>query len=203
MSNKLAKAISLIFHPVFLSFYVTLILIFSHRFSFPFESISQKLMVSGAILFLSTILPCLFMVTLKRSKVIESYEMNTTKERWMPYLLNCLIYTLIVLVLHHNFQNSFLEQFFLGMLILQIIIFIINFFWKISIHATGIGAVTGFFAQLCINMPIFWMIVVALLILSGLIIYARLKLKAHSNMQIATGWLLGFLVMYCLGFFIV
>lgn len=198
MSEKSAKAISFIFHPVFLVFYVTLVLIFSSYFSVTFETVQQKILISGMVLLPATILPCLFILILKRFKIIQSFEMNSNQERCVPYVFNILIYTLIFFILQHNFENLFLKLFFIGLLILQIIIFIINFFWKISVHSAGIGAITGFFMAVCINFSNLWIIVSVLLMLSSVIIFARLRLKAHTIMQAISGWVLGFLINYLL-----
>ncbi|MDD4848475.1 MAG: hypothetical protein PHR53_06915 [Bacteroidales bacterium] len=200
MNPKIAQIVSFIFHPVFLLFYVTLILIWTPLLLLgSVTSISQKIEVTFFILFSATLLPCLMMLVLKHFRKIQSFQMETKQERWIPYIFNVLIYSIICFFLHKIFQSSVLETFFFGMLLLQIGILIINYFWKISIHAIGIGAVTGLFVALSLIFNhTFWWFSVICMTLSLMIIFARLRLKAHSKSQVILGFLLGFMLMFIL-----
>lgn len=203
MNTKTALYISFIFHPVFLLSYVTLILVFSPSFVDVSQTILQKISTFCFILLFATIFPCLLMVVLKHFKKIETFEMQTSRERLIPYIFNCLIYIVVFLFLYHHSYNLWLTVFFGGMLVLQLLILIINFFWKISIHATGLGAITGLFLNIALTYnSSLWFYSLFCIVLSFLVIFARLKLKAHTNMQTLIGWLLGFLIMFNSVFFI-
>lgn len=75
----------------------------------------------------------------------------------------------------------------------------INFFWKISAHATGISGLLG--ATLYIgfkcgvfNPPLY----VVLIICCGLVCAARLQLDAHTPAQLIAGTALGLFTMLAL-----
>jgi len=71
--------------------------------------------------------------------------------------------------------------------------FIINIFWKISIHAAAIGGFTGglFFVSFLLHTNPVAFFIVALLV-GGLVMTARLQLKVHTRAQVFCGYLLGF-----------
>jgi membrane-associated phospholipid phosphatase len=84
----------------------------------------------------------------------------------------------------------------LGASVIVIIAFIINFWWKISIHMTAIGGMLGAFMAVTYLFFVNTLIIQILILLcSGIIGASRLQLKAHQPPQIYGGFLLGFLVM--------
>ena len=64
-------------------------------------------------------------------------------------------------------------------------------FWKISLHLIGIGGVLGVFLALQIIKGGLLNLIVALILVSGILAFARLKEKAHSPAQVYAGFLLG------------
>jgi membrane-associated phospholipid phosphatase len=71
----------------------------------------------------------------------------------------------------------------------------INFWWKISIHSVGAGAITAtvFVLSLKMHTPLLWYLI-AVVLASGLILTSRLRLNSHNPSQVWVGFLLGFLV---------
>lgn len=71
---------------------------------------------------------------------------------------------------------------------------LVNLFYKISLHTLGWGAMASSFAGLMtetgFNMII---IIIGVIAIAGVVGYARLKEKAHSAVQVYSGFLLGFL----------
>jgi 4-hydroxybenzoate polyprenyltransferase len=71
----------------------------------------------------------------------------------------------------------------------------INFWWKISIHSVGAGALaaTVFVLSLKMHTPLLWYMIPVILA-AGLILTSRLKLNSHNPNQVWVGFLTGFLV---------
>ena len=65
------------------------------------------------------------------------------------------------------------------------IVWLVNFFWKISIHATGVGGAVGI---LFLSAAPGWPLALGLPILVG---WARLARRAHNTSQVISGTLLG------------
>jgi membrane-associated phospholipid phosphatase len=77
------------------------------------------------------------------------------------------------------------------------IVTIINHWWKISAHLTGIGGLLGGVCSFAMNyarLPLG--MIIALLVVSLLLMYARIYLNAHSPMQVVCGFILGILAIF-------
>ena len=127
-----------------------------------------KVDVCLAVIFGTTfILPALSLLVLKKIKVIETFTMALAL---------------------YNF-------YLICNLILCIIVFWINFWWKISMHGTGWGAFTSMLLIMTtISAKLFLPYLLIGIILSGLVGSARLYLKSHSNSQIYAGFAVGFII---------
>ena len=190
--NKLAQFISIIFHPILLPTWMFLIFIVSGICKVSFINIEICL----AVIFGTTfILPISFLLVLKKIKVIESLTMEKREERFIPIFA-----VVIFLFATSRFFNGIpalaLYNFYLICnLILCVIVFWINFWWKISMHEIGWGAFTAtLFILSTISAKIFLPYLIASFILSGIVGSARLYLKSHSNSQIYAGFVVGFII---------
>ena len=73
---------------------------------------------------------------------------------------------------------------------------------KASIHMIGISSLTSFVVGLSLHNQINFMYYIAFLILmNGIVASSRLEMKAHSNIELAIGFLLGLLPQLALYFF--
>ena len=140
---------------------------------------------------------------MKRLKVIDDIHLHSRRDRIYPFLITGVFY-LTTWYLFHNLEllNSMSIVFILATILVSIAL-LISLFWKISIHSMSMGAMSAailyFAAAHFINSV--WLVYVVF-ILSGLVGYARLKLKAHSSAQVYVGFLLGVAVLsiFTLGF---
>jgi membrane-associated phospholipid phosphatase len=73
---------------------------------------------------------------------------------------------------------------------------VINFWWKISLHAVGSGALIGLVLILSLKMltPLEWYLISAI-IAGGLVLSSRLKLNLHSPVEVWVGLFAGFFVL--------
>jgi membrane-associated phospholipid phosphatase len=72
----------------------------------------------------------------------------------------------------------------------------INTKWKISIHMLGMGSIVGLLVGLTMRYQSALLpIILSIIIVSGLVGYARLRLDAHTPGQVYAGFALGVLVM--------
>jgi hypothetical protein len=104
-------------------------------------------------------------------------------------------------ITYYNIIEGFVSFLFGGIIVL-FIAFIINNFYKISLHALAIGSMTGGFLALTrtlnpiININSLIIINCALLFSMGLVASSRLYLKAHTSKQIYLGLIIGFVIEY-------
>lgn len=88
--------------------------------------------------------------------------------------------------------------------IASLVLTTINFKYKISIHAAGVGLLLGFLfsyytEQAIVNL---WSLFFAC-VLGGIVISARIKLKKHTNEELIAGFLTGFIISFVTDFVIV
>jgi len=197
LEHKIAKLISVIFHPLFIPLYGFILLFLNGSFIAYILPLELKLALLGSLLFLTILIPVFFVVMLKRNEWVDDLELTVRKQRTVPYMITIVFY----LVAYYNFSHSGLpvllgilmlaSAFALGILVLS------NFFLKISAHTFGMGALV---ATLFFLHQVFEVNIAALFLLliffSGLVSYARLRLNAHSPTQVYLGFLFGVLAQY-------
>lgn len=192
---KFAKLISYLFHPLLMPTYGFMLLFFTSNYISTFTVIRLQVVIIGITFLFTFILPSINAYILLKMGKIKSLEMESTSERFMPYL-GAAIYFFALFYLFQNasFPNVF-QILILGAAISIVMTLVINLKWKISAHMIGIGgiagAVLGIIYRLHIDLHIILMLVI---FVSGWVAYARLKLNAHTPTQVYTGFILGFLV---------
>ncbi len=194
--NKLAQFISIIFHPILLPTWMFLIFIASGICKISFIRADICLAIVFGTSFL---LPTLFLLVLKKFKVIESLTMKKREERFIP-----LFVMVIFLYATSRFFNGInalasYNFYLISNLLLCVVVFWINLWWKISMHEVGWGAFSAtLLIMTTISAEIFLPYFIASLLLSGLVGSARLHLKSHDSSQIYIGFAVGFLVVLSL-----
>jgi membrane-associated phospholipid phosphatase len=200
MREKLpARILSVIFHPLLLPTYMMVLLLSTKAYFALIIPIKAKLLIL-AVVFVSTfLLPGFIFFFMLRKKIIRSFSMESKEERIYPLLVTGVFFYLTYHLLRQVQVSQVYYLFLLGATMLVIGCMLISFYWKISLHLTGIGGVCGTLAGLAINFGLpYVMPLVASIVIAGLTGYARLRLDAHRPAQIYTGFILGAVVMFLL-----
>ncbi len=204
IATKFAWVISFIFHPLLSPSYLLLILFNTntHFLLLPFDI--------KRIIFLLVFL-CTFLIPLSMApffihlKLISNIRMIEHKERVIPLILGALSYFFAVFLLSkfHTITFEFIKSFMLSSGILVLLCAFISIKWKISAHLIGLGGLMAALYFYGINYISDFSSVLAITSLaSGLTAFARLKLQAHTQAQVYTGFLLGFVGMLLLLVFV-
>lgn len=190
MINQLLKSISFIFHPLLMPLLGVIFYFHKTPRFIPDPVMLAKLF---SITILTVILPMLLYYLLKTLRKVDSVYLETTNERKLPLLLNCLITVLVLLRVLPQNEIPELYFFFIGILISTITCFalaVVKF--KASIHMI---AATGFFmfaVALAIHFKININGTIALMcIILGAIATSRLHLKAHTPAELIIGFFIG------------
>ncbi len=189
------KFISYLFHPVFLPFYGVALYfnIFPHQ-----ENLYQIQLILLYVFLGTVLLPILFLSVLKYFKLIQNFQIPSVNERRLP-----LLFFLLIAFLVSKFLSTYrilpdLTIMFIGITFIALISYVlISVRFKISLHAMSIGGVIGVMLALSnlYNMNLILLISI-LFLLAGLILTARLKLHAHSNLEVYLGFLSGVFIQY-------
>ncbi len=187
----LAKAISLIFHPVFMPLYALLILFTAPTFleylPFPVKRILFFIVAVNNVL-----IPLMLLPFFKYRNVISSYKIEERNERIIPLLTSSILYSTTSFIVF-RFQVPFLiKSFFLAISVMAVAVTFINFWWKISVHAVGAGALAAVVLVLSYKMftPLTWYLAFVLLA-GGLVLSSRLRLNSHNPAQVWLGYFTG------------
>jgi len=142
-----------------------------------------------------------------RTKIISSITFPKRKER-SPIIFIVFVYYVMAYFMYRSWNITYYNiiegfvSFLFGGIIVLFIAFIINNFYKISLHALAIGSMTGGFLALTrtlspiLNSNSLVIINCILLFSMGLVASSRLYLKAHNSKQIYLGLIVGFVIEY-------
>lgn len=146
-----------------------------------------------AVTFLATfLLPLLNALFLLRFKIISSLEMETREERRIPYLAASIFYSAQSYFLMNTEVPVLIKALMFGATLLVVSVLLINLFWKISAHMTGIGGLCGMMISISYRLQLnVHVILIALFLIAGIIAWSRLKLGAHHPVQVYAGFLFG------------
>ncbi|WKD85712.1 hypothetical protein KCTC32516_01057 [Polaribacter huanghezhanensis] len=152
----------------------------------------QYLLIS--IVFFSTyIVPLISLVILKTLGVINSFQLESIKERKTPLFIMLLIFYILGKMLINIPDFKELGILFYGTNVsLALVYLLFTFQIKSSLHILSLSSTLGFFllygSLYSINiLPI----AIILIILTGVLASSRLYLKAHNQKEIYLGFFIG------------
>lgn len=188
--TKFVKLISYIFHPILTPIIGTLLyFIILPRHT----SKTLEITILLYVFFGTYFLPLIFLSVLKKFKVIRSFLLSNPKERRLPLLFIIFTTSLLGTIFYRNGILSDLVIFFYGSTVSLAIAYVLlykNF--KTSLHLVGIGGLIGFILFCSYEYNINNLLLIScLFVLTGVIAFARLRLKAHNQKEIYLGFLIG------------
>lgn len=197
--DALAKTILAVFHPLLIPLY-GLLIIFSAPTLIGYLPYAVKKILIIIILINNVLLPFSFIPYFKFRNLISSWTIDNRRERIIPLITTSFFYSVTVFITFRYNIPVFIKSFILAVAFLAIAVTVINFWWKISIHAAGSGALIALVVILSIKMQAFlpWFLV-AVILSAGLVMTARLWLNTHSSKEVWSGFFLGFI---CSGLFL-
>lgn len=193
--NRLAIVTAVLFHPLLLPIYCTLLTLFGHT---PYSGMPHPINVS--ILTSVGLYACanpliiigLFLVAGK----VSDLQMPTRRERILPLALSALAICLSLLILGPVNTPRPLVGMLAGEAVILFASAICSFFWKISLHTAGAGALLAFVSVTGMAYQQDFALSAALAFLVAFITaWTRLYQKAHTPRQLLAGYFLGIFVM--------
>ena len=199
----LAMAVSYIFHPVFMP---PIMLYLLYLLKSPGFAGNDHMVLGWAIkiTYLNVFYPLLTIFLLKALGFIKSIHMRDAKERIIPLIATMVFYFWT----YHVFANFgqlttqhisdaplLLRSMLLGVFWGVILLFMVNIFFKVSLHTAGTGGMVGLMIVLLINSPVNMSIPICVsIIVAGIIGTARLILGEHRPSELWLGYAIGIAV---------
>jgi membrane-associated phospholipid phosphatase len=187
-----ANIISVLFHPLLMVTYgMLLALSFTYLGIYPF---ALKMYLLGGVFLCSALIPGVLVLLMIKSGIAGDVELTDKRERLVPYLLFIASNAACLFYLFKMQLPYWMLLMFIGICVALLAALCINFFWKISIHALGIGGLFGAIMGVArVQMMNPYRLLIVFLIAAGLVCTARIILGKHTPMQVGAGFLLGFI----------
>ena len=215
-----AQILSVICHPLLMLTYMLGLLLIVNPYLFGINNASEGKLLMLRVFITSFILPAFAIFLMYRLKLISSLTMSDKQQRIGPFIATGVFYLWVFISVFKdsNMPTAFLIA-ALGTTIGLFACFLINLFFKISLHATGAG---GFVGMVLITMWLYsygafaiWLpflgvcfvsinaVLLVSIVLAGAVGTARLVLGAHTSKELYAGFLLGLVSQYiALQFFV-
>ncbi len=202
MEKRIAQIISVIFHPIFITFY-GLIILFHSGLYISMLSPELKKWIYLIVGINTVVIPLSLTPVYLNRKIIESIKMDSSQERVIPLVVSTFLFYLSYFLLTKLKAPDILRIYILTGAISLFVAVIISWKWKISLHMLGLGALTGVLLVLALRFGLnLSLYLIVLVLIAGFTGFARLKLNAHNPGQIYAGYSLGFVLTGSILFFL-
>ncbi len=189
-----AQILSILLYPMLIPTYaVGLACLAVHHYTLPLPPAYVAVALIGTF-FLTCCIPLSVILLLIKQKAITDIYLRNPQERHTPYLYSFFACCFWCYFLHDPLHlPHIIIALAIASTLVLLVVMIITRWWKISAHLAFIGsllaAVIAYSWYISIN-PL-W-IITTLLILTLLLMYARIYLKQHTTAQVLAGFTLGF-----------
>ncbi|GAB3992028.1 hypothetical protein GCM10028807_24180 [Spirosoma daeguense] len=151
------------------------------------------------LIFIGTFaVPSLLIYYLFRSGYVQSLQLTTLADRRLPYFLTAFVYLFLAYLFRFKMEGVSTLAPEIGILIASIAVSIllvglISLSWQISAHGVGISGVVGVIGGFLLRYSLtdLFSTLLLLVIVTGFVASARLRLNAHTVTQVGAGLFLG------------
>lgn len=197
-----ANFFSYIFHPVFVPLYVVGFLLYLHPTAFTGFDAAAKRQTFVIIAVNLVFFPLLSVLLLRALKFIDSIYLRTQKDRIIPYIASGIFFFWAYTVFKQQpAYPLILTSFVLGIFLASSACLMANIYFKISMHAAGMGSWLGVFILLLLknDMLMTWPLA-AVILITGLVFSSRMLLSSHTRKDMYAGLLVGLLSQFIAAF---
>lgn len=213
-----AHFFSIVFHPLLIVTYMSLVLLWTNPFSFGYRHVAEANVLLIIIVMTTITLPAIAVLMMKMLGWVSTFSLEDQHERIGPYIVAGIMY--LSLYLHLSRAETFpvsLRIAVLGTIMGLWCCFFINNFTKVSVHAAGMG---GLVAMIALTKLIFGYdqaqiglvgganmvvpidtLLYGSIAMAGAVCTSRLILKAHVLKEVYLGFVVG-LVSIAVAYFI-
>ena len=188
-----AHFFSYVFHPLFIPLYVTWFLTFVHPYLFAGFSVQQKTWLLIRIAYTMVFFPLITVLLLKALGFIKSMLLTTQKDRIIPYIA-CGIFFFWAYLVFRNQPNipTLLTAFTFAVFISSSVALMANIYFKISMHAIGMGGLLGLFLIIMYSNTMLMTLPLSVaFLLTGIVCTSRLIISDHTAKEIYAGLFVG------------
>ena len=166
MESRIAKVISVLFHPLVIPTYIFVLLLTLNAHFARVLPLKAKGLLLGIIFISTCILPLLMIILFKHIGKVMSTEIEGRQERILALIISGVFYYLSWRMLRQMHFSPIFQLFMIGTFYALVFTLLINLFWRISFYMVAAGSATGMLIglSLLLNQPVQIIIVVTILI---------------------------------------
>jgi hypothetical protein len=192
----LAHFFSFIFHPLFIPVIATWYLAYIQPGYFTGISPEEKNLIILRVGYITIFYPALTVLLLKGLGFIKSIFLKTQRERIAPYIATNFFYFWMFLVFRNQPEvPAILTCFIFGAFLASSVALISNIYFKISMHALGVGALCGLALIIIFSGFTYAVFLTPMIIvlITGLVSTSRLIVSDHKPFDIYSAIILSIL----------
>lgn len=193
LANVLSTFFSWVLLPLLMPVYGVILIFNTSVMTFTPEA--TKWMLTLVVFGINVVIPMLAVILLKRLGYVNDIGLNDRKERFVPYLICILCLGFTAYYVYSKGAPIWMTMFFAGGIVTGIVELIVNFKWKISVHAAGMAGIVALLARIWVNglpMPSCLPWLITAIVLTGMLGSARIWLGRHTLSQVLAGYVVGF-----------
>lgn len=183
----------MIFHPFLMPVWMLAVMLWGNT-AFALYPPRFKFYLSWVVALYTLAIPALSVAVLKRTGRIESWRMDSQRDRVLPLVIGTVCYIVCAVTISRIASAEILRRMMLAGACCEMMCLAVNYHWKISLHMTAAGGCTAILAVLTIITGQLTGMLALAVAVSGLLASARLCLGKHTPQQVAAGYAGGFAV---------
>jgi hypothetical protein len=187
---------SFIFHPLFIPVIAAWFLGFLQPGYFTGISPHDKVLIVIRVGYNTIFYPALTVLLLKALGFIKSIFLRTQRERIVPYIATNIFYFWMFLVFHNQPEVPvILTSFMFGAFLASSAALIANIYFKISMHALGVGSFCGLMLIIIFSGFTYAVFLTAMLVflITGIVCTSRMIVSDHKPVEIYSGLIIAIL----------
>ncbi|MEP7253330.1 MAG: phosphatase PAP2 family protein [Ginsengibacter sp.] len=200
-----AQIFSYLFHPLFIPVIITWFLEFIVAGYFTGIPYGAKGFILIRVAYNTIFFPAFTIILLKALGFIDSIFLRTQRERIIPYIATNIYYFWMYLVFRNQPDVPLvLTAFIFGIFLCSSLALLANVYFKISMHAMGVGAFLGVMLLIIFSGTVYGVFLPAMLVilLTGFVCTSRLIVSNHTPFDVYAGILLGIVSQFIASAFI-
>ncbi len=189
----LAKLIAVVFHPLLVGVYMAFYLIYINHFYYAYVPRVNAFRTLLTVANNNFVFPVLVVLLMRGLGFIKSFQLKTTKDRIVPYMASIIFFFWTWNTFYHlQGIPQVMRDMTQGIFYAAVIGMIANIFFKISMHAMGVGGLLGlmiivlFDGQMYSGIPL-----MVSLLLAGMVMTSRMITGDHERGDMVAGFLVG------------
>jgi hypothetical protein len=189
--TRVAEILSVLFHPIFIPLY-GLLIIYSSPTLLSFIPVQMKRMMFILVVANNVMLPVALAAVLYARGFISTFNARDRNERVILLTFSMLMYTITAGLLMKMNVPVLFRAYFISIAIVTLITLAITSFYRISLHAAGIGGLLALvvFMILLYDISTMWQLC-TVIITGGAVMTSRLYLDDHTPAEVWTGLFTG------------